>query len=170
MPPTSPPHRHLPPTFQLEVSKRGTAADCAPPTPALCARTPGSLLGKRSPPPARRAPRQPILALPTRSHRLPRLASPRLPPGRGQWQALGPPSWPRVRHIPAPRTAPGAFQWSWAPGRLGRPPPGSIPASPPKEAAPGSVSNPRAASSPRRPRSLTRVGSPIAVLAVRQVV
>ena len=107
-----PPHRHLPPTFQLEISKRGTAADCAPPTPALCTRTPGSLLGKRSPPPSRRAPRQPILALPTLFHRLPRLASPRLPPGRGQWQALGAQFWPRARHIPAPRTAPGAFQWS----------------------------------------------------------
>lgn len=135
------PHKHLPLIFQPEVSERGTAADCALPRPprhqsTLCARTPGSLMGERSPPSARRAPRQPVLALPWPSLRLPRSVNLRLPPGRWAMATPRPPARPQAERIPTPRTAPGAFQWNKAAGRPGCPPPRSFPASSLKEAAP----------------------------------
>lgn len=148
----------FPLSFSRKSQREGLQQTVPSPRPprhqsTLCARTPGSLMGERSPPPARRAPRQPILALPWPSHRLPRSVNLRLPPGR--WAMATPrPS--------APSPAPGGAHSNtsdsaWRiPMEQGCRPPG-VPTAPVIPSlfsgggGPLSASNPRAASSPRRP-------------------
>lgn len=171
------PHGHLPPPFRWKpASELGTAAVCAPHLGSApgCG-VPSGEVGE-GPPAACWAPSRP---LPTTTYlpgsakakaRLPR--APWAPPGH--WPLGEPPPSPALgrgafQHLG--QRLPGAFQWSQVQAAAGSP----APVRPSLSSSSSSSSRgggpplcPRTPPPPDRP--LTGVGSPVAVLAVRQVV